>query len=59
MNTMRRRNGRKPQKHGGDRQVSESETCPTSWRDVFSNPREIHEARELRDAEQVEPGTSG
>lgn len=40
-------------KHGGVRQVSQSETCSAT--DLIP-PKELHEAREIRDAEEADPG---
>lgn len=39
--------------HGGD-QVSKSETC--SFRDIGLTGKDIHEARQIRDAEEAQPG---
>jgi len=39
--------------HGGD-QVSKSETC--SFRDIGLSAKAVHEAREIRDAEETYPG---
>lgn len=39
--------------HGGDR-VSNAETC--SFRDIGLDAKDIHEAREIRDAEETYPG---
>lgn len=39
--------------HGGNRQVSSPETCKAI---EVLQPKDLHEARKLRDAEKAEPG---
>lgn len=40
-------------RHGGNRQVSNPETCKAT---ETLTPRDIHEARSIRDAERADPG---